>query len=347
MNDPITPTVKPVVYLLHGDDEFGMRQFVREMEARLGDDPTTRSMNLVSLDGRTANEEDLHSATYALPFLAERRIVVLEHPLERVAGNDAHTRFETLLDHLPESTALVLLFLDEFKSGGRDKGWQQQNRHAWLFTWCQKAGPRALYRVFKLPSFGEMANWIVKQAEAQGGKITLKAAQALAVRLGSDTQTASQEITKLLTYVDFARPVEPADVEALCVSNVGPTNLFGMVDALAEGNAHNALKLLHDLLETEDAASLFAMIVRQFRLLIQARELLDEGSNAASIGMELHQVSFVAEKLEHQARRFSLPQLEHIYRHLLEIDLASKTSQMPLEVALDEFIVRMQLSAQL
>jgi len=31
----------------------------------------------------------------------------------------------------------------------------------------------------------------------------------------------------------------------------------------------------------------------------------------------------------------------------LEIDLASKTSQMPLEVALDEFIVRMQLSAQL
>jgi len=342
MNDPIAQTVKPILYLLHGDDEFGMRQFVSEMEARLGDDPTTRSMNLVELDGRTASEEDIHSAAYALPFLAERRIVVLEHPLERLGGNEARARFEAMLEHLPETTALVLLFLDEFKSGGRDRGWQQQNRHAWLFTWCQKAGPRALYRVFKLPSFGEMANWIVKRAEEQGGKFSPKAAQALAARVGSDTQTASQEIIKLLIYVDFARPVEPADVEALCVASEGPTNLFGMIDALAEGNARTAIKLLHDLLEIEDAASLFAMIVRQFRLLIQAREIIDEGGKATTISSELHQVSFVAEKLERQARRFSLAQLKSIYRRLLEIDLAAKSSQMPLDLALDELIVQMQ-----
>ncbi|HTX78841.1 MAG TPA: DNA polymerase III subunit delta [Longilinea sp.] len=342
MNDPIAPTMKPIVYLLHGDDEFGMRQFVNEMVAHLGDDPTTRSMNLVELDGRSAGEEDIHSAAFALPFLAERRIVVLEHPLERLNGNDARARFAAMLERLPETTALVLLLSDEFKSGGRDKGWQQQNRHAWLFDWRQKAGPRAFYRVFKLPSFGEMSGWVVKQAEAQGGKFTPRAAQELAARIGSDTQTASQEITKLLTYVDFARPVEPADVEALCITSEGPTNLFGMIDALAEGNARTAIKLLHDLLETEDAASLFAMIVRQFRLLIQAREIIDESGKAAAIGAELHQVSFVAEKLERQARRFSLAQLKSIYRRLLEIDLAAKTSQMPLDVALDEFIVRMQ-----
>jgi DNA polymerase-3 subunit delta len=342
MNDPIAPTVKPVVYLLHGDDEFGMRQFVNEMEAHLSDDPTTRSMNLVELDGRTANEEDIHSATYALPFLTERRIVVLEHPLERLGGSEARARFEAMLEHLPDSTALVLLLIDEFKNGGRDKGWQQQNRHAWLFTWCQKAGPRALYCTFKLPSFGEMANWIVKQAEAQGGKITPKAAQALTARVGSDTQTASQEIIKLLTYVDFARPAEPTDVEAVCITMEGPANLFGMIDALAEGNARTAIKLLHDLLESEDAASLFAMIVRQFRLLIQAREIIDEGGKASAISTELHQVSFVAEKLERQARRFNLAQLKSIYRRLLEIDLAAKTSQMPLDLALDEFIVSMQ-----
>jgi len=43
-------------------------------------------------------------------------------------------------------------------------------------------------------------------------------------------------------------------------------------------------------------------------------------------------------KLTGQARLFSEADLKHIYHRLLEIDLAEKRSDMPLEVGLDSFL---------
>jgi hypothetical protein len=40
-----------------------------------------------------------------------------------------------------------------------------------------------------------------------------------------------------------------------------------------------------------------------------------------------------------QARRFSLAELQGIYRKLMDIDMESKNSTTPWEVALDTFVV--------
>jgi DNA polymerase III delta subunit len=50
---------------------------------------------------------------------------------------------------------------------------------------------------------------------------------------------------------------------------------------------------------------------------------------------------FVAQKVCNQARRFSMPALESIYHKLLEIDEGVKTSQVPLDLALDTLIVEL------
>jgi len=63
----------PVVYLLYGEDEFAIAQFVSEMEARLGD-PTTAMMNVTHLDGRSYNPDELLSVASVMPFLATRRL---------------------------------------------------------------------------------------------------------------------------------------------------------------------------------------------------------------------------------------------------------------------------------
>jgi hypothetical protein len=51
----------------------------------------------------------------------------------------------------------------------------------------------------------------------------------------------------------------------------------------------------------------------------------------------------VAEKVIQQARRFSLPALEAIYHRLLEIDEGAKTSQVPLDLALDTLVVDLSI----
>ncbi|MEZ4517183.1 MAG: hypothetical protein R3C44_10215 [Chloroflexota bacterium] len=88
------------------------------------------------------------------------------------------------------------------------------------------------------------------------------------------------------------------------------------------------------LAEGADPFYLFAMFVRQFRLLIQVKEMAEAGERPPAIAAQLRVPSFVAGKLSQQAQGFSLPQLEQIYGRLLEIDVETKTGQTDMLTAL-------------
>ena len=92
------------------------------------------------------------------------------------------------------------------------------------------------------------------------------------------------------------------------------------------------------LRDEQDAFSIFGMVVRQFRLLLLAREVLE---NHGNVQKELKLHSFVAQKVMAQARKFSLESLENIYRHLLKVDEDAKTGQMLLDLALDMFVMQL------
>jgi DNA polymerase-3 subunit delta len=179
---------------------------------------------------------------------------------------------------------------------------------------------------------------IRQEARRLGGQFSLEAAQALASHTGNQTRLASQEITKLLTYVDYRRTVEAEEVEELVTSG-GQADIFQLVDSAAQGNASQALKHLHRLLDTQEPAYIYTMLVRQFRLLVLARECVEDHlTQVDHAANALHQPRFVVEKALNQCRRFSTPQLDAIYRRLLAIDVEVKTSQIPIVLALDTFI---------
>jgi DNA polymerase III subunit delta len=339
------PTDPPVVYIFHGDDPLAIEKAVAEMAAALGD-PSTADLNITHLDGRFNSPEEVGATAYTMPFLATRRLVVFSNPLARLTNKTAQERFTHLLDNLPPTTALVLIIEDSSKNrknrqGEWEKSWDVLKKSHWLIKWADRAGERALRRGYVQPSAREMKGWIINQARQLGGQFLPEAAAALANQTGSDTRLASQEILKLLTYVDFNRPVETDDVLALALSGGGQTDVFTMIDALANGSAREASRQLHRLLENQEAHSLFYLVVRQFRLLIMAREVLDEGGGSTEIMKELRQPKFVSDKLARQAHRFSMADLEDIYRHLLDVDVAVKTSRTTIDLALDLLIARL------
>ena len=145
--------------------------------------------------------------------------------------------------------------------------------------WTQAAGKRALRKDFRLPSAGEMPGWISRTAREAGGQFTPQAAQTLAGLIGSDTQLAKREIEKLLMYVDSAAGGSRRCDRMYRFRQHGQR--VAMTDALAEGDASSALRLLHRLMEDEDPMGLFAVIVAHFRGLLVTREILDEGGGAA------------------------------------------------------------------
>ena len=115
-----------------------------------------------------------------------------------------------------------------------------------------------------------------------------------------------------------------------------------MVDGLAAGNASRAMRLLVALLDETDPYLLFGMVVRQFRLLIQTRELLEEGASLERVARQLHLLNFVAKKLANQAGRFSMDGLRNVYHRLLELDEGTKTGQWPAELALEMLVAELK-----
>ncbi len=323
---------KPVVYIFHGDDEFASGQALAGIESQMGD-PSTAEMNTTHLDGRSLNLDKLVQTTRAMPFLAERRLVVLTDPLGAMKSSKARDKFKKILEGVPPTTALVI----QISKPLVDARARRSGRTHWLEKWAQKQDGKVFLREFSLPKGPQMAIWIRSQAKEQGGDFSHPAAALLGTYVGDDPRLAMQEIDKLLAYVNYQRPVEPDDVEYL-VAYAGETSVFDMVDALGARNGSEALRLLHRLLEQDDPLRLFGMIVRQFRLLLMTRELLDAGYRDTDIAPAIKSHPFVVRKLMGQVRNFTLPQLEAIYHKLLEIDVGIKTGKTEGDVALDMLV---------
>jgi len=315
----------PIVYLLYGEDEFGIAGFLAELSARLGD-PATASMNTTRLESSAFSIAELRAAAFAMPFLAPRRLVVVVDASSRLPNKDLREKFTGLLDQLPSTAAVALV---EYRNLPEED---------WLLAWVRQAGSRAFVRNYSRMHEGDMVRWLQDQARHSGGEITAAAAGLLARMVGPDARMAYQELQKLLAYVNYSRTVQTEDVEALGIPVFHET-IFALVDALAVQDGKSASRLLRKFLDEQDPGYVFTMITRQFRLLLLAREVLDAGGVdrdvKAGAGIK---TSYEARKVTAQARRFSLSTLESVYRRLLEIDTAIKTGQIEDEVALDSLV---------
>ncbi len=319
------------LYILLGNDEYAIQKRAVKF-ASIFSDPTAADMNTSRLDARTASENDLATAVGSMPFLAAQRLVLLENASKKFTGLEGHKRFAAFLDSVPPSTLVVVLEIDDLK--------EKDIPTHWLVKWAGKAGEKAKTESFFLPRPKEMPGWIAAEAKRQGGSIESAAAARLAEMTGENTRQAAQEITKLLTYVNFAHAIGLEDVEAVSIVTA-EASIFDFVDALSERNGRKTQKLLAQMLESQDAFEIFPMVIRQFRLLILARDVMDDGGQLTEAAQAIGGHPFVAEKAWGQARKFQMETLELIYRRLLSMDEAAKTGGMPLDSALDMFVVEL------
>lgn len=300
------------------------------MDAAMGDMNITRFQE-------NPRVEDVRDAAYMIPMFGDRRLVLVINAQDWVKGARNRDAIIKLLDGLPSSTALVLQLNLEMERGN----WKDFAPAHWLRKWVkdQPAGT-VFQKECSLPGIGQMPGLIMKEATEKKGAFSPEAAQELTRAIGNDTLLASMEIDKLLMYVDYQRPVTADDVRLL-TPDVAPISVFDMVDAIGERNIPKAAQLLHRLLETEMPIPLFGMIIRQFRLLILAREVLDQGGRKPQIEKNLKVHPFVAEKLQKQAALFDMHQLKEIYHRLLTTDEYMKTGQMDPKIAMEMFVSEM------
>ncbi len=325
------------IILLYGDDEFAIQQRLADLCSQFPD-RTVAEMNIARLDGRSLGQDDLSNAVSSLPFLADRRLVILSNPSALCTTPEKKRKFLEFLEKVPETTTLVLWDAAETASWGVGTMGRRDGGGPWLAPWLTKHSQAV--EGYAQPPSAAMPGWIVKNAKSQGGEFSAPAASKLAEMVGADTRQAAQEITKLLTYVDWKRAVTIQDVEAL-TPLTAEADVWRMVDAVSSGNGKIALQLLRRYVEHDGEFYAWTMIIRQFRLTLLAREVLDRRGGQPEAEKALGLRGYPAQKALEHARRFSMPALERVYHRLLEIDEAAKTGRMPLELGMELLVAEL------
>lgn len=327
-------------YLFHGPDTFSRAEEISKLKARIGD-PALVDLNTTMLDGQHISLTELTLACGAMPFLSERRLVIVEGLVSRLSESPEQdgkkkalsakdkSFLQGLLEYLPNLPETTELVFAESAIVPDSHPLYKQIR----------ADKRGMERAFPILRGRELERWIIQRARMKGAQIESGAVQELTIYVGDNLYLLDVELEKLATYVAGKRPIQVQDVHNL-VSYAREENIFSLVDALGQRDGSKAMSSLRRLLEEgHESLVVLHMITRQFRLIIQAKELMEQRKTRPQMMQTLHlRHQFILDKLLLQAHNFTMARLREIYQLLQRVDIDIKSGNIEPELALDLFL---------
>lgn len=309
---------KPNLIFMYGEDSFSLVQELNRWKnafiEKYGGD-----MNLEVLDGEEMDPSEISSIISALPFLAEKRLVILKD-FQKSRNADEKKELIPILDHLADTTVFVLA-----ETSPPDK------RSA-LFKHLTKV---ATLRLFTKPKGAQLSTWILRQVQQHQGNMDTRTANYLSSAVGDDLWALKNEIQKLCLFAQ-GKAITPEAVDALVVGSI-EQSIFTMTDQLAKRDSSGALKTLRKLQEQGlGAPHLFAMIARQFRLMLEMKSMLENRIPQNAIAKKMGVHPFVVTTTIKQCKNFSIPQLKRTLNKLLDIDRRLKTGHIHLRTREEE-----------
>ena len=326
-----------MLYILYGPDDYSIEKALEEIKLSLGD-AEALATNSSRFPGKDLNPAQLHQAVETMPFLAEKRLVVIDGLLERFEGsaggrrrkkNSNVSEFIGPLTRVPETTVVVLV--EPAIKGNSEI----------LATLM----PSAKIRQFPLLKDPQLKKWILDRVAVGGGSINLPAATQLLKLVGGNLWSLNGEINKLVLYKD-GEAIEAADVERV-VGFQRQDKIFVLMDAVIAGDAAQTQRHLRRFLEDGlEPAIIMRMLARQLRLMVQANEM--KGRREGLPEMQRKMGLFSEYALRHviqQAAAFTLPRLNRMYHYLVEADLGIKQGRYSAELSLEMLLAQLcQLS---
>ncbi len=321
-----------MLYIFHGQNSWAMAEALRHLEAQVGP-PEVRDSNYHRLPASQTSLAEVQGYCWAVPFLAERRLVVLEGLLEMAESRTArgseagkgHSALEAweglaeVVKGMPPTNILALV----------DGRVSPQN------PLLRRLRSLAEVRAFPNLAGEELNRWVKERATTRGGSISPGAIKVLVQLVGNNLHALDNEMEKLCLYAS-GRAIEERDVRLL-VPQEREASIFAAVDALLEHRLPAAVQLTRRLRASgAPMPYILAMLARQLRLVVLAKELVEGGASEQEVGQRLSiSADFALRRTLEQARRHPWPSLKALYRGLLEADLAVKTGRLDQDIALE------------
>ncbi len=330
-------------YILHGEDTFSREEFITQLQLAIGS-PDAAQSNTTRVVWKDVSLAEVTQACMTVPFLAERRMVVVEGllnsliPTPRSRERSAKSTIQPsspsksvveslkqLVNDLPSTTDLVLA--------------EEALRKNSPFV--SELGPLAQIREFQPLRGAQLHQWIIQRSASSGTPITPGAGLLLANLIGGDLRSLHNEIEKLVTYCHGGL-IQEEHVNML-VTAVKEASIFSAIDAILESKVAESLQLIERLLsEGTSVTHIFAMLARQVRLAIIAQELLETRVDSRSFGKRLGLFSeYPLRKTLQQARSLSTARLRQSHALLVASDYSMKTGMADERLALETLVVQL------
>lgn len=307
------------VYLLCGEEAYLRRQYRdRVKKALLGDGDL---MNLNCFEGKGIVPGEVIDLAQTMPFLAERRVLVIENSGFFKRGG------ETLAEYLADPAPSAYFLFVETEIDKRSRLYKA-------------ASARGRVIECKTPDEGVLKRWVVELLAKDNKRITQRDLDLFLEKTGTDMENIRGEVEKLVCYCLDREAVTAQDIEAVCVRQIG-SRIFDMVEAVADKKQRRAMELYYDLLTLkEPPMRILFLIARQFNLLLQVKELKNKGYDTRGIGEKVGLKGFIAGKYVSQAAKFKEAELRQALTDCVETEEAVKTGRMNDVMSVELLIVR-------
>ncbi len=300
-------TVRPI-YAIYGDDPYLRREAILAIvKAAMGGEE--EEMGVSRMAGAQADLAKVFDELRTLPFLAPRRVVVVEDADTFVTAN--RKELETFAGKPPGTGVLILSV----------KSWPSNTKLAKL---VEQVGMSV---ECKAPRERELAGWL-SRLSTDRWSITLPddAARLMVELVGPEPGLLSTEVDKLAAYVGDRRSITQEDVGRM-VGAGRVLEVWDMIDQTTLGNPTGAIRTLDRLMTSGEAPQrlLAALAISLRRVhhsgkLRQARRDLDDACRRAGVR------PFEIEKTGRQHSHLGPSRVDRLPANLLETDLALKGS---------------------
>lgn len=310
------------IYLFDGPEAFLKERAVEAIIDRLVP-KEARDFNLERFDGNHCTGGQIVTAAQGLPFLGDRRVIVVQ-AAEELAAADARAVGECLTD-LPSSTCL--LFLWEGRAGLRDE-------------LPAKAGSNGAIVTCWTPFPNQLPTWIMNEARRRGKPIASDAAAALAESCG-DLQQMVNEYDKLSLFVGKKPKIEMSDLLEHGLPDESGDHR-GFEDALWARDVGGTLRQGQLMAEAGTRAEqIYPLFERVFRTLVLAHHLKDSrGATLEAIFGELGIRGKTQQaNLQMGMRAYRAAEARAAFDRIARADLELKTGVLPSNVGVSLLVL--------
>lgn len=307
------------VYLLFGEENYLKKQYKDRLTKALLSDGDT--MNYAYYEGKGIDVQEIIDLAETMPFFSERRVIVIEN-----SGffKNATPELAEYMKNIPETAYFIFVETELDKRGKLFKAVKAKGRVVELAKQDEKT----------------LVRWIYGNVKKEGKQIAESTIRYLLSKCGTDMENLQKEMEKLFCYTLDKEVIELRDVDEICTTQI-TNEIFDMVNAVAEKKQKRALDRYYDLLALkEPAMRILYLLSRQFRLLMEVKEMTGQGYDKKEIASKAGLHPFAVGKYIEQSRRFSQKELRSILEESVDIEERVKTGRLGDVLAVELFIVK-------